>query len=120
MSGMNQVTLYGNLAADPEVIPTKTGKTFTSFSLATNRNWRTKEGKTMGETNFHRIKAFGRLGELIGTHLKKGSPVLLSGRLNNRSYIAKDGGKRYVTEIVMEDFNFIGGRKEAAERAAAV
>lgn len=115
MGNFNKVMLHGNLTSDPEVIPTKTGKPLTTFSVAVDRDWKTSGGEKISETSFHKIVAFGKLGEIAGTYLKKGRPVLVCGRLNNRSYITKEGSKRYVTEIVMEDFNFLSRGKKSAK-----
>lgn len=114
MRNFNNVMLYGNLTADPEFkTGKKNGKQFATFFIATNRNWKDKTGQIISETDFHRIVAFGKLGEITGTYLKKGSPVLVSGRLTSRSYIDKEGIKRYITEVVLEDFSFLpSGRKE--------
>ena len=120
MRSFNKVMLYGNLTSDPEIKQTKTGGSFTTFSLATNRDWKNKEGVMVSETNFHKIVAFGHLGEIVGKYLKKGRPVLVSGRLSNRSYLAKDGAKRYVTEIVLDDFNFLSSGKKKTENKAEV
>lgn len=120
MRSFNKVMLYGNLTSDPEVKPTKTGRSLTTFSLATNRDWKNKEGELISETDFHKVVAFGKLAEIVGTYLKKGRPVLVCGRLRNRSYISsKDGGKRYVTEVVLDDFNFLSsGRRKKPEDAS--
>lgn len=107
--------LHGNLTADPAVKPSKTGGSVTTFSLATNRDWKNKEGKTISSTDFHRMVAFGRYGEVMGKYFKKGMPVIVSGRLSNRSYLGQDGKKRYVTEVVVEDFNFLSRRQEQDE-----
>lgn len=109
--------LYGNLTSDPEVKPTKTGRSLSAFSIATNRDWKNKEGEIISETDFHKVVAFGKLGEIVGTYLKKGQPVLICGRLRNRSYISKEGSKRYITEVVLDDFNFLSNKKrqESAE-----
>lgn len=112
--------LYGNLTSDPEIKQTKIGGAFTTFSLATNRDWKNKEGVVVSETNFHKIVAFGHLGEIVGKYLKKGRPVLVSGRLNNRSYLAKDGAKRYITEIVLDDFNFLSSGKKKSEEKVEI
>ncbi len=109
--------LYGNLTSDPEPIPTKTGRAMVTFSLATNRDWKNREGTMVSETDFHKIVAFGKLGEIVGNYLKKGRPVIVSGRLSNRSYQTKEGAKRYVTEVVMDDFNFLPSGKKAKEAA---
>lgn len=107
--------LYGNLTADPEVRLAKNGKPFATFSVATNRGWKNKEGERLVEADFHKVVAFGKVGEIAGTYLKKGRPVLVSGRLSNRSYETKEGSKRYITEVVMDDFNFLSSSRKAAE-----
>lgn len=113
--------LHGRLTSDPEVKPAKNGSHVTTFSLATNRNWKNREGELISHTDFHRVVAFGKLAEITGTYLKKGRPVLVAGRLTNNSYTAKDGGKRYFTEVVLEDFNFLtsGGLKKKEPVAAS-
>ncbi|MEK7524124.1 MAG: single-stranded DNA-binding protein [Patescibacteria group bacterium] len=116
MRSFNKVMLYGNLTSDPEVRPTKTGTSFTTFSIATNRDWKNKEGAVVSETDFHKVVAFGKLGEIVGEYLKKGRPVLVCGRLTNRSYTNKEGIKRYVTEVVLDDFNFLSSGRKKAEK----
>lgn len=116
MKSFNKVMLHGNLTSNPEVKTAKNGNSFTTFSIATNRNWKDKDGKAVAATEFHRAIAFGKLGEIVGGYLKKGSPVLISGRLSSRSYVSKEGDKRYITEIVLEDFNFLESRKRSEER----
>lgn len=114
--------LYGNLTSDPEMRTGKTGTAFTTFSLATNRGWKNKDGEKVSETDFHKVVAFGKLGEIVGTYLKRGAPVLVCGRLSNRSYINKEGSKRYTTEVVLDDFNFLSsGRrlKKTGEKATS-
>lgn len=121
MSNVNKVLLHGNLTSDPNVKESpKNGRAVVSFSLATNRDWKNKDGQRVTETDFHRVVAFGPLGNIVGTHLKKGAPVLVQGRLTNRSYTGDDGKKKYITEVVMDDFNFLprgsGKAKEAKEK----
>ena len=116
MSSFNKVMLHGNLTADPEVRPSEKGKPVVTFSIATNRNWKNKQGETVSQTDFHRVVAFGNLGGVVSTYLKKGFPVLVSGRRSNRSYVNKEGEKRYTTEVVMEDFNFLSSRKSLAAK----
>lgn len=112
--------LHGRLTSDPQVIPAKNGSSVTTFSVATNRDWKNRDGEVVSQTDFHKVVAFGRLGEIVGKYLKKGRPVLVAGRLNNNSYIAKDGTKKYVTEVVMEDFNFLSSGKKAAKEEEPV
>lgn len=111
--------LHGNLTSDPEIKESKNGNSFTTFSVATNLNWKNKEGDKVSKTEFHRVIAFGRLGEIVGKYLKKGLPVLISGRLSNRSYLDKEGQKRYITEIVLDDFNFLARRKREVKEEDA-
>jgi len=111
MSSFNKVMLHGRLTSDPELRKSENGRAVTTFSLATSLNWKNRDGEKVSKTDFHRIVAFGRLGEIVGQYLKKGLPVLVAGRLSNHSYVAKDGGKRYMTEIVMDDFNFLSKAK---------
>lgn len=112
MRGFNKVMLYGNLTADPESINAKEGKPFTVFNIAVNRDWKNKKGDVVHDTDFHHVVAFGKLAEVTSTYLHKGQPVIVSGRLNNRSYLNKEGEKRYTTEVVMDDFNFVSRGKK--------
>ena len=77
-----------------------------SFSMATNRTWKDKSGQKQEQAEFHNIVAWGKQAEICSQWLKKGSPVLVEGRLQTRAWEGKEGGKRYTTEIVMEDMQF--------------
>lgn len=116
-NGVNKVLLVGNLTADPQIIPTKTGTSMSTFSVAVNRGWKNKDGEKVSETDFHKVVAFGKLGEITGTYLKKGRKVLVSGRLKNGSYVTKDGSKRYTTEVILDDFNFMSSRAKKEVQA---
>jgi len=102
----------GNLAADPEMRTTPTGKVVTSFALATNSDWRDSEGKRQRTTDFHRITAWQGLGTICGKNLKKGSAIYVEGRLHNHSYEDKNKSRHYVTEINADSVNFIRIKKE--------
>jgi single-strand DNA-binding protein len=109
--GINQVFLFGNLGADPEVKQTSAGPVL-KLSLATNRAWLDKESQTeKKETEWHRITVFGKRGEALGRLLKKGERLFVRGRIHTSSY-EKDGQKRYSTEIIAEDVQF-GGNANA-------
>ena len=95
---MNKVILVGRLTKDPEVRYTPTGKVVASFTLAVNRGFTTKDNAQ--EADFIPIVVWGNSAEFCGNNLNKGSKVLVDGRLQVRSYDAKDGSKRYVTEVV--------------------
>ena len=111
MRSLNRVSLIGNLTADPELHETSTGKKVAHFSLATNRYWKDKEGEDKKVTDYHKITAWQRLGEICGEYLKKGSSIFLEGQLKNRSYETKEGDKRYITEIVAKDVNILTWKK---------
>ncbi len=102
---LNKAFLYGNLTRDPELRALPGGQQVASFSIATNRSFKNKEGQQQDQTEYHNIVAFGRQAEVIGQYLKKGRPVFLEGRIQTRSWEA-DGKKNYRTEIVVDNFQF--------------
>lgn len=121
MRTINKVTLIGNLTRDVELRYTEKGRPVASFGLATNRVWTSDEGEKREETDFHRIVAWGKLGELCDKYLKKGRHVYLEGHLRSHSYEDKDGVTRAVTEIVLEDMVMLDAKpqeKEASEPKA--
>ncbi len=104
---INKVFLYGNLTRDPELKALPSGSQVAEFGIATNRVYKDKEGAKKEEVDFHNIVSFGKQAEVIAQYLKKGRPVFIEGRIRTRSWEAKDGtGKRYKTEIVLEQFQF--------------
>lgn len=107
--GFNKVILMGNLTRDVEVRTTPSGQSVANFSLAVSRSWKDQNGQTQDQTSFINCVAWGKVGEIIAQYVAKGSPLLVSGRLDQRSYDDKDGNKRQAVEVVVEDFNFIGG-----------
>ena len=107
MKNINRVTLMGHIVNDPEIKKTKTGISVTSFSLATNNEWRDNEGNLKKSADFHRIVAWEKLAEIVCKYLKKGSPIYLEGRLTNRSYEGKDKINYFVTEIQAKDINIL-------------
>lgn len=102
---LNKAFLYGNLTRDPELRALPSGQQVASFSIATNRTFRNKEGQQQDQTEYHNIVAFGRQAEVIGQYLKKGRPVFIEGRIQTRSWEA-EGKKNYRTEIVVDNFQF--------------
>ncbi len=102
---INKVLLYGNLTRDPELRQTKTGKQVCSFSIATNRKWKSKDGSAQEDTQFHNIVTWGKIAELIVQYMKKGGGIFIEGRLQTRTY-EKDGSKRYATEVIAENMQF--------------
>jgi single-strand DNA-binding protein len=111
MRSLNKVVLMGYLAADPDIKATKTGKSVSSFSIATNRDWKTADGERHEATDFHKIIAWNALADICGKHLKKGSGVYLEGRLMNHEFKDKEGKNRFVTEIVADLVNFLSVKK---------
>ena len=107
---VNKAILIGNLGKDPELRYTPGGKAVATFSLATTERWTGQDGQKNESTTWHNIVAWGKQAEVIKEYLAKGRPVYIEGRIVNRSYDDKDGNKRYVSEIVVQNFQFIGGR----------
>lgn len=106
---MNKVILVGRFTRDPDLRTTTTGKSVATFSLAVDRRYK-QEGQPTAD--FFNIVAWGRQAEVICRYLGKGRQIALSGHLQSRSYDGKDGVKRYVTEVVLEDFDFIGSKND--------
>ena len=110
MRGFSKAIIAGNLTRDPELRTTPNGATVCSFSVAVNRTFRDASGEQKESVSFIDCSAWGKLGEMINQYAKKGSGVLVSGRLDQRSWEDKTSGqKRSRVEIVVEDFNFAGG-----------
>lgn len=102
---MNRIVLLGRLVRDPEVRYTQTGKVVTQFTIAVDRPFNNQEGQR--EADFIPIVIWGKQAEVCGNSLTKGQRVLVEGRLQIRNYDAKDGSKRYVTEVIADHFEFI-------------
>ncbi len=110
MKGFNKVTLMGNLTRDPETRTTSGGQSVTSFSLAVNRSWRGADGQQQEAVSYIDCTAWGKAGEIIAQYMGKGRALLVSGRLDQRSWDDKESGqKRSKVEVVVEDFNFVDG-----------
>jgi len=113
MSGINKAILIGRLGRDPEVRYTPDGAAVANFSIATSEEWKDKAtGEKKERTEWHRIVAFRKLGEICGEYLSKGRQVYIEGRLQTRSW-EKDGVTRYTTEIVASDVQFLGTKDSA-------
>lgn len=114
MSGVNKVILLGHLGRDPEMKYGQTGTAVCRFSLATSEK---RDGQE--RTEWHNITAFGKLAEVAGQYLAKGSQIYLEGRIQTRSWEGKDGAKRTATEIVAASIQFLGGNKGGGKPAAS-
>jgi len=112
--GVNKVILIGNLGADPEVRYTTNGGAVANLRLATSESWKDKQtGETREQTEWHRVVMFGRLGEIAGEYLKKGSKIYIEGRIQTRKWQDRDGNDRYTTEIVSNEMQMLDGRGES-------
>lgn len=107
---INKAILIGNLGQDPEVRYSQTGTPIASFSIATTETWKKQDGSKEEQTEWHRIVAFGRLGEICGEYLSKGSKVYIEGRIQTRKWEDKDGNTRYTTEIVAREMKMLSPR----------
>ena len=111
--GVNKVILVGNLGKDPETRYMPSGGAVTNITVATSESWKDKQtGQQQERTEWHRVVFFGRLGEIAGEYLRKGSKVYVEGRLQTRKWQAQDGTDRYSTEIVANDMQMLDGRGE--------
>lgn len=109
--GINKVILIGNLGADPETRAMPSGMTVANINVATSENWKDKQsGESKERTEWHRVALFGRLGEIAGEYLKKGSKVYIEGSLRTRKWQDKQGQDRYTTEIIANDMQMLDSR----------
>jgi single-strand DNA-binding protein len=108
-NGINRVILIGNLGADPELRHTPGGASVCNFSIATNESWTDKSGEKQERTEWHRIIVWGRMADACAKYLGKGRPVYVEGRLQTRKWDDKEGVTRYLTEIVAQHVQFLGG-----------
>jgi single-strand DNA-binding protein len=118
---VNKAILIGRLGKDPEVRYTPDGTMVTNFNLATDEQWKDKNGEKVQKTEWHRIVTFGKLAEICGNYLTKGKMVFIEGRIQTRAWEDKDGVKRYTTEIVANDMKMLDSRGQGkADDTAAV
>jgi single-strand DNA-binding protein len=107
--GVNKVILVGRLGADPDMRYTPSGQGVCEMRLATSESWNDKNGQRQERTEWHRIVVWGKRAEICSKYLAKGRQVYIEGRIQTRSYDDKDGNKRYITEIIANDVQFLGG-----------
>lgn len=107
---VNKVILVGNLGKDPELRYTPSGAAVATFSLATSERYKDKSGQQQEKTEWHNIVMWRGLAEIAGKYLHKGKQVYIEGRIQTRSYDDRDGNKRYITEIVADQMQMLGGR----------
>ena len=118
--GVNKVIIIGNLGADPETRAMPSGSSVANLRIATTESWRDKQsGEQQERTEWHRVALFGRLAEVAGEYLRKGSQVYIEGSLRTRKWQDKQGNERYTTEIVANDMQMLGGRGGAGGAGGA-
>ena len=103
--GINRVTIIGNLGKEPEVKYTQDSKAIASLTLATSESWKDQSGQIQEKTEWHKVSIFGKLAEIAGKYLRKGSQVYIEGKLQTRKWQDQQGQDRYTTEIVLDPFN---------------
>jgi single-strand DNA-binding protein len=114
MASFNKVILMGNLTRDPELRVTNTGLSICKLSLAVNRTYTSKEGDSKDETTYVDIDSFGKQAETLSKYLQKGRPIMVEGRLKLDQWETNEGQKRSKLGVVLENFQFIGGRDSSA------
>ena len=106
----NKVQLIGNLGNQPEVITLESGKKLAKFTMATNESYKNEKGEKITDTQWHNIIAWGNIAQIIEQYVNKGEELAIEGKLTSRSYDDKDGNKRYITEIVVNELLMLGGK----------
>jgi single-strand DNA-binding protein len=109
----NKVQLIGNLGNAPEIKNISTGKKMARFSMATNETYRNAKGEKVTETQWHNIVAWGKVAELAEKYLSKGSEIAIEGKLVNRNYTDKDGVKKYITEVQLNELLLLGDKNKS-------
>jgi single-strand DNA-binding protein len=107
--GVNKVILVGYLGAEPDMRYTPSGQGVCEMRVATSESWNDKNGQRQERTEWHRIVVWGKRAEVCSKYLSKGRQVYIEGRIQTRTYDDKDGNKRYITEIIAADVQFLGG-----------
>jgi single-strand DNA-binding protein len=113
---LNKVLLLGNLGKDPEVRYTSSGRAVATFTIATSQQWRDQDGNDQERTEWHRVVAWGRLGEICGEYLSKGKQVFIEGRIQSREWEDQEGNKRTTVEIIANDMIMLGGGSPSQSR----
>lgn len=117
--GINKVILVGHTGGDPEMKYTQSGTAIATVSLATTNVRKDKDGQQVEKTEWHRIKFFGKVAEIVGEYVKKGAQLYVEGRIEYGSY-EKDGVKHYTTDIIGEDMQMLGARSEGGQGGRSI
>lgn len=117
--GVNKVILVGNLGQDPEIRYTSDSKAIANLTLATSESWKDQQGQQQEKTEWHRVVVFGKLAEIVGEYLRKGSQVYFEGKLQTRKWQDQQGQDRYTTEVVVDGFTgqmqMLGGKSDQGQ-----
>lgn len=111
MASVNSVTIIGNVTKDCEIRYTANGEAMCNITVATNEKWKNREGQPQEHSEFHRISAFGKLAEIMGEYLRKGSQVYIEGKLRTRKYTDAQGVEKFSTDIIADKMQMLGGRQ---------
>ena len=106
----NKVQLIGNLGNNPEIITLESGKKLAKFSIATNESYKNAQGEKVTDTQWHNIVAWNKTAEIIEKYVTKGKEIAIEGKLTSRSYETKEGEKRYITEVVVNELLMLGNK----------
>ena len=112
----NKVQLIGNLGNDPEIVTFENGGKLAKFSLATNEYYKDSKGEKAQSTQWHRLTAWGKTADIIESYVKKGEEIAIEGKLVTREYETKDGEKRIVTEVQVQELLMLGSPKSTAKK----
>ena len=110
MRGVNKAIIMGAVGGDPDIRYMTNGNAAVNFSVATNESWKDKQGVQQEKTEWHRVVAFGKLAEIIGEYVKKGSKVYIEGKIQTRQWDDKTGTTRYTTEVVASECQFLDSK----------
>ncbi len=112
----NRVNLIGNLGTDPEVKKLESGRMLAKFPLATSENYKNSEGQKISETQWHNLVAWGPTATFVEKYLKKGNEIAVEGKLSHRSYEDKDGIRKYITEIIVNEVLILRTENKAEQK----
>lgn len=115
MSSVNKAIILGRLGKDPETRYMADGKAVTNFTLATSETWKDKSGEKQEKTEWHNCTVYGKLAEVVGEYLRKGSQAYVEGKIQTRKWQDKEGKDRYATEIIVNELTMLGGKSDAKE-----
>ncbi len=113
--GVNKVILVGTVGKDPELKYFNSGDAYTSLSVATRETWKDKQGEKQEKTEWHKVKFTRKLAEIVGEYVTKGQQIYVEGRIETTKYTDKQGVERYSTEIVANEMQMLGGKKDGAQ-----